>query len=75
MILMKTIRFLRNLVLISFFMMSGANAIAQPQLSEYYPIGTTWEEVHTEVCYQPGDAFDGTFIRYSFTVDQIETIE
>lgn len=61
---------MRNLVLISFFMMSGANAIAQPQLSEYYPIGTTWEEVHTEVCYQPGDAFDGTFIRYSFTVDR-----
>ena len=47
----------------------GTKVFAQPQLSEYYPIGTTWEEIYKEVWSQPGDAFDGTFIRYSFSVD------
>ena len=51
------------------FPLFGADGFAQPPLSEYYPIGTTWEEVYTEVLYRPGDAFDGTFKRYNFSVD------
>ena len=67
--------FLRCNVLITIFLLSGISSYAQPQLSEYYPIGTTWEEVHTWVSYQPGDSFDGTFIRYSFSVDSDTIID
>ena len=59
-----------QLLFTTLILLIGTKAFAQPQLSEYYPIGTTWEEIYKEVWAQPGDAFDGTFIRYSFTVDR-----
>jgi hypothetical protein len=47
----------------------SVSAQAQPQLSEYYPIGTTWEEVFTRVNYSPDTYTDGVFIRSHFSID------
>ncbi len=58
-----------HLLLSMLFLLFEANGFAQPQLSEYYPIGTTWEEVYTEMMYNPGDPFDGTFVRIKYSVD------
>ena len=44
---MKSILLFRNIVLTSAILMSGVSICAQEQLTEYYPIGTTWEEVFT----------------------------
>lgn len=51
-----------------FFLFMSVSAQAQPQLSEYYPIGTTWEEVFTRVNYSPDTYTDGVFIRSHFSI-------
>ena len=52
-----------------FLLIMSVSAQAQPQLSEYYPIGTTWEEVFTRVNYSPDTYTDGVFIRSHFSID------
>ena len=68
---MKRICSLRCKVLTTIFLLSGISSFAQPQLSEYYPIGTTWEEVYMTKNGYPGEVVDEpcVFARYKYSVD------
>lgn len=60
-----------------FFLFMSVSTQAQPQLSEYYPIGTTWEEVlkgtNQDLSEEVNDSV--VFVRYNFTVDRDTIIE
>ena len=68
---MKRICSLRCKVLTTIFLLSGISSYAQTQLSEYYPIGTTWEEVYMTKNGYPGEVVDEpcVFARYKYSVD------
>lgn len=55
----------------------GTKAFAQSPLSEYYPIGTTWEEVLMPSNQYPGEVvnYPVDFVRYSFSVDRDTIID
>lgn len=69
---MKSILFFRNVVLASAILMSGSNICAQEQPTEYYPIGTTWEEVFALPSYfeNPSTSDPNSFNRYEFYVER-----
>ena len=63
---MKKICFLRCKVLTTIFLLWGISSYAQTQLSEYYPIGTTWEEVYTDMGYVDIDYDTNSYNPVSF---------
>ena len=68
---MNTKQMIRNGILASAIFLSGSNSFAQGQPYEFYPIGTSWEEVYTTYTL-PGDVIDPTIIPFRRTIFKID---
>ena len=74
---MKTIFVIRNLAIVTILLLTKINGFAQEPLTEYYPIGTTWEEVFMRFNRYPGEVIEEpvVFVRYQYTVDRDTIID
>ena len=68
---MNTKQMIRNVILASAIFLLGSNTFAQDQPYEFYPIGTSWEEVYTTY-NPPGDVIDPTNIPFKRTIFKID---